>query len=202
FRAALGSGVPVLIRGVHRRLQKHWTPEALMASIDEAMMTCIECNSSKENRVTMPAKAFFEQLSPNAQPGAVYKVKDWPPDRHFKDVFRQHYRSFNQAFPDACADFVRADGAANIAACWPDTEGAPDLGPKMYAAMANRENGEGTTRLHLDVTDAANLMVWAADPSRPAARWHIFRQGDADRLREAVWASKWCAEADHPIHSQ
>ena len=72
----------------------------------------------------------------------------------------------------------------------------------MYAAMANRENEEGTTRLHLDVTDAANLMVWAADPSRPAARWHIFRQGDADALREAIWASKWCAEADHPIHSQ
>ena len=75
FRAALASGVPVQISGVHRRLQKHWTPNALMASIEDTVITCIECNSSKESRVTMPAKAFFDQLSPNAQPGAVYKVK-------------------------------------------------------------------------------------------------------------------------------
>ncbi|KAI0691547.1 hypothetical protein C8Q76DRAFT_578094, partial [Earliella scabrosa] len=127
---------------------------------------------------------------------------DWPPDRHFKDIFRHHYLAFNQAFPDSCADFVRANGVANLAACWPETEGAPDLGPKMYAAMANHEDAEGTTRLHLDVTDAANLMVWAADQSRPAARWHIFRRADAATLQDGIRAAKWCAKEDHPIHSQ
>ena len=72
----------------------------------------------------------------------------------------------------------------------------------MYTAMANRADGEGTTRLHLDVTDAANIMVWAASGDAPAATWHIFPRTDAARLKEAIRSLNWCEPDEHPIYSQ
>ena len=55
-------------------------------------------------------------------------LQDWPPDDHFKNVFHQHYAAYNQCFDGECADSIRLDGVRNMAACWPDVEGAPDLG--------------------------------------------------------------------------
>ena len=75
FTVALASGVPVLISGVHRRLQGRWTPEALTASIDKTTVSCVDCNSRKESIMKMQAKAFFDLLSSGPQPGKVYKVK-------------------------------------------------------------------------------------------------------------------------------
>jgi [histone H3]-dimethyl-L-lysine9 demethylase len=44
----------------------------------------------------------------------------------------------------------------NLASRFPHDLVAPDLGPKMYSAYASSdsESGQGTTRLHLDMTDA------------------------------------------------
>jgi lysine-specific demethylase 3 len=44
----------------------------------------------------------------------------------------------------------------NLASRFPNDLVAPDLGPKMYNAHASddTEGGEGTTKLHLDITDA------------------------------------------------
>ena len=72
----------------------------------------------------------------------------------------------------------------------------------MYTAMGNRADGQGTTRLHLDVTDAANIMVWAASGDAPAAIWHIFPRTDAAKLVEAIRTMNWCKPDEHPIHSQ
>jgi len=46
----------------------------------------------------------------------------------------------------------------NLAARFPEDLVVPDLGPKMYNAHASDDGfgGKGTTRLHLDITDA----VW------------------------------------------
>ncbi|KAI0740252.1 hypothetical protein C8Q76DRAFT_591854, partial [Earliella scabrosa] len=208
FRSTLASGVPLLITGVHRRLQGQWTPEEFTDSMNEEVVTCIDCNSDDEADTKMPAGAFFPLLS--RAPGehdVVHKIKDWPPDKHFREVFRRHYLAYNQCFPEACADFLRSDGAANLAACWPETPGAPDLGqphsgPKMYTAMGNRADWQGTTRLHLDVTDAANIMAWAASGDAPAAIWHIFPRTDAAKLVEAIRTMNWCKPDEHPIHSQ
>ncbi|KAI0706372.1 hypothetical protein C8Q76DRAFT_567593, partial [Earliella scabrosa] len=202
FKTALASAVPIVISGLHRQIQRKWTPEGLTATMENAVVTCIDCNSDDEASTTMHAKAFFALLTSSAQEGEVYKIKDWPPDQHFREVFHQHYLAYLQVLPKACADFVRPDGVSNIASCWPDTAGAPDLGPKMYTAMANRPDEAGTTRLHMDVTDAANLMVWAADGSRAAARWHIFRRGDAEQLKRAIRRARWCTPNEDPIHSQ
>jgi [histone H3]-dimethyl-L-lysine9 demethylase len=42
---------------------------------------------------------------------------------------------------------------------------APDLGPKMYNAYASDDGakGQGTTKLHLDITDAVPSPMVEAD---------------------------------------
>jgi len=68
-------------------------------------------------------------------------------------------------FPGLFEDFERAlpfprytqrKGFMNLATRFPRDLVTPDLGPKMYIAHASDDglNGQGTTRLHLDITDA------------------------------------------------
>ena len=68
--------------------------------------------------------------------------------------------------------------------------------------MGNRPDGQGTTRLHLDVTDAANIMTWTADPAQTGAIWHIFDRDHTSRIREAVRSLGLCPRDVDPIHSQ
>ena len=76
FRSTLASGVPLQITGVHRRLQGQWTPEEFTDSMNEEVVTCIDCNSDDEADTKMPAGAFFPLLS--RAPGehdVVHKIK-------------------------------------------------------------------------------------------------------------------------------
>ena len=72
----------------------------------------------------------------------------------------------------------------------------------MYAAMGNCPKTGGTTRLHLDITDAANLLVWAREPDEVAAIWHIFPRNEVDRLRQAMHELDLSRDAIDPILSQ
>ncbi|KAG6889022.1 hypothetical protein C0992_006718 [Termitomyces sp. T32_za158] len=61
-------------------------------------------------------------------------------------------------------------------------------GPKMYNAMATTQEAgsKGTTRLHMDMADALNIMTYAApapDGSQGCAAWDLFRAEDSDRIR-------------------
>ena len=68
--------------------------------------------------------------------------------------------------------------------------------------MGNHAGGRGTTRLHLDVTDAANILTWAPAPDEPGAIWHIFDRHDTTRVRQAIRALGLCSTEVDPIHSQ
>src|SRR5437764_1356498 len=88
-------------------------------------------------------------------------------------------------------------GACNLVSYLP-IEGVlkPDLGPKMYCAYPAPEyfagfEGEekGSTRLHMDVTCAINIMVYADEThkdsdksSYPGAIWDIFEPRDTQTL--------------------
>jgi [histone H3]-dimethyl-L-lysine9 demethylase len=66
--------------------------------------------------------------------------------------------------------------------------GALTKGPKMYIALAttDEENSKGSTRLHMDMADGVNIMVYSEarpDGSPGVAAWDLFRAEDADRLR-------------------
>lgn len=65
-------------------------------------------------------------------------------------------------------EYSQRDGKLNLASRLPACFVRPDLGPKMYSAYGNsgnRESGQqllSTTNLHLDVSDAVNVMVYVA----------------------------------------
>jgi lysine-specific demethylase 3 len=53
-----------------------------------------------------------------------------------------------------------------------------DAGPKTYNALASVQDNyhSGSTRLHKDLTDAVNAMLWAAEFAKDVvgcALWHI-----------------------------
>jgi|ERR1700691_1344175 hypothetical protein len=71
------------------------------------------------------------------------------------------------------------------------------IGPKMYSALRDKNN-VGSTRLHLDVTDAFNVLPFAHEHG--CAIWWTFARKDADAL--AAWLRKRYNCQGHPIHQQ
>lgn len=77
----------------------------------------------------------------------------------------------------------------------------------MYNAFASDETtgGQGSTRLHMDVADAINIMLHASpreDGTPGCAVWDLYRAEDADKLR-AFLKAKFPQEVyTDPIHSQ
>lgn len=80
-------------------------------------------------------------------------------------------------------------------------------GPKAYIAQGTKQDNDhsGSTVLHMDLTSAVNVMVWAADmaPGEPGfALWHIFSATSSNCLREFLVSDVGYAGVDDPIHSQ
>jgi [histone H3]-dimethyl-L-lysine9 demethylase len=80
-------------------------------------------------------------------------------------------------------------------------------GPKMYNAQATHlgDGSHGTTRLHMDIADAVNIMAHACcTPSGGPgyATWDIFRAEDADALRSFLRAQFKVPSDVDPIHRQ
>lgn len=71
-------------------------------------------------------------------------------------------------------DYTRREGKLNLASRLPNCFVRPDLGPKMYNAYGSAlYPTKGTTNLHLDISDAANVMVYVGIPSDGNADEHI-----------------------------
>jgi hypothetical protein len=60
--------------------------------------------------------------------------KDWPPSTDFRTVFPELYEDFSNAVP--IPNYVRRDGALNIASHFPSNAIAPDLG-KSSSSVTN-----------------------------------------------------------------
>lgn len=81
-------------------------------------------------------------------------------------------------------------------------------GPKLYSALESLldDKHHGSTRLHLDLADAVNIMTYAglaANGLPGYATWHIFKADDVEKLRE--YLSTKHAEGDilgDLIHNQ
>lgn len=77
----------------------------------------------------------------------------------------------------------------------------------MYNAMASYESqgSKGSTRLHLDMADAVNVMLHASetpDHKPGSAAWDLFKAEDTAKLRKFL-RRKFKGQYQHdPIHSQ
>lgn len=76
----------------------------------------------------------------------------------------------------------------------------------MYNAFASSElkGGKGSTRLHMDMADAVNIMLYASlrpDGGPGSAVWDIFPATDAEKIRNFLNA-RFPGFVTDPIHSQ
>ena len=76
-------------------------------------------------------------------------------------------------------------------------------GPKIYMALASKQvdGYSGSTRLHCDLCDAINLMVYSTPPEGTAL-WHIFKVCDVGIIRAYIRDVFNHPQHDDPIHSQ
>ncbi len=71
----------------------------------------------------------------------------------------------------------------------------------MYSSTGDVD-GVGSTKLHLDVSSAVNILVHTSGEGLPGARWHIFLAADTAKLRAYLRAKSVCSAEEDPIHAQ
>lgn len=208
-------GQPVLVSDVSSVLDKDlWTPESFSRDFGDTRVDLVNCASGLVVP-NQPARKFWDGFELAAkrlrdERGApmVLKLKDWPPGEDFAELLPTRFEDLMRALP--LGEYTSRNGKLNLAARLPECFVRPDLGPKMYTAYGG---AGGTTNLHLDVSDAVNVMVHASAPADaperareaaraaeeagvdvlsrrrarvkpPAALWHIYAAKDADKIRD------------------
>ncbi|KAI0363568.1 Clavaminate synthase-like protein [Pilatotrama ljubarskyi] len=203
FRRVWERGLPLVVTGILPKFHIQWTPEYFSSKYGTQSCLILECQTEQNKRVTVAE--FFSLFGKYEGRRDCWKLKDWPPSTDFKTAFPELYDDFSRATP--VPNYVRRDGVLNIASHFPSNTIAPDLGPKMYNAMASFESqgSKGSTRLHMDMADAINIMTYASltPDGRPGcAAWDIFRAEDTSKLRKFL-RKKFKGQYQHdPIHSQ
>ncbi|KAJ1023199.1 hypothetical protein NDA16_003352 [Ustilago loliicola] len=218
FRREWAHGEPLLVRNVTTPMQHTWDPKQLIDRYGEESCAIVRSDTDPPIVKEVYVGEFFTTFGKDRQtkeqvlgPGS-WKLKDWPPSAEFKAEFPELYQDFNRAVP--APEYTTREGVLNLASCYPTGVIQPDLGPKMYNAWPASEGkgGNGTTRLHMDIADAVNIMLYAASPTgqdvpeehQPGvAAWDIFRAEDADTLR--IFLREEHAKLnfkDDPIHIQ
>ncbi|KAI0057527.1 hypothetical protein BV25DRAFT_1778221, partial [Artomyces pyxidatus] len=202
FAQLWNRGEPVVVTDTRRVFQGNWTPDYFIKTFGSDAVHLVDCETEKEKRVTVAD--FFRGFDSHREDQTIYKLKDWPPTKNFEDKFRTLYKAFEAGSP--FRDFTCSNGIFNLTAHFPNCEVSPDLGPKLYCAFGTLQDDKhnGSTRLHLDVTDAFNLMLYAADTPTGdpgGALWHIFAGEDSEKLRSFITGQSSPCLGD-PIHNQ
>ncbi|KAI0301852.1 hypothetical protein B0F90DRAFT_1809951 [Multifurca ochricompacta] len=176
FRRVWSQGAPLIVTGLAEKFGNRWRPEHFRDKHGSQTCSVVECQTDASKRMTV--SDFFGYFGKYEGRTEHWKLKDWP----LPDLFEE----FQKGVP--MPNYCRRDGVLNIASHFPSNTVMPDLGPKMYIALAttDEEGSKGSTRLHMDMADGVNIMVHAeaqTDGSPGVAAWDLFRAGDADRLR-------------------
>ncbi|SOV02915.1 uncharacterized protein UDID_13435 [Ustilago sp. UG-2017a] len=218
FRREWAHGEPLLVRNVIKPMQHTWDPKELIDRYGEESCHVVRSDTDPPVVNEVSVGEFFSTFGKDRETkqqvlgSGSWKLKDWPPSAEFKAEFPELYEDFNRAVP--APEYTTREGVLNLGSCYPTGVIQPDLGPKMYNAWPASEGqgGNGTTRLHMDIADAVNIMLYASLPNgddvpeqhQPGvAAWDIFRAEDADTLR--TFLREEYAKLnfkDDPIHIQ
>ncbi|KAH9907650.1 uncharacterized protein BXZ73DRAFT_60386 [Epithele typhae] len=192
----------VVVRGIDRTLQGAWTPAFLMKRFGRERVKPIYCGTDIEAEGEYTLADFLSAFEGGDSCDAL-KLKDWPPQDLFRQKFPDYHDSFIEAIPVPTRDVAALNGVKNLAAHFDRSGCPPDLGPKMYVAYGNPHSSHGTTKLHLDFTDAVNLMTFCPDPSQVGAVWHASPPESQPHIRHhlrTMYPTEY--ERTDPIHSQ
>ncbi|KAK0485497.1 hypothetical protein EDD18DRAFT_1293050 [Armillaria luteobubalina] len=198
----LTNGQPLLINDIQAKLKISWSPEYFIQHHGSEECRIEECQTGVSKPATV--RQYFQDFGRYKHRKECWKLKDWPPSSAFWTVFPELYEDFCQAVP--MPNYIRPDGVMNLSSHFPPETVSPDLGPKMYNAMASnqRRGSNGSTRLHMDIADAINVMTHSCDGpdgSPGCAAWDLYRREDNDAIRKFL-KQKFQFEGQDPIHSQ
>ncbi|XP_040849511.1 lysine-specific demethylase 3A [Ochotona curzoniae] len=193
FRECWKQGQPVMVSGVHHKLNTElWKPESFRKEFGEQEVDLVNCRT---NEIITGATVGdfwdgFEDVPnrlKNEKEPMVLKLKDWPPGEDFRDMMPSRFDDLMANIP--LPEYTRRDGKLNLASRLPNYFVRPDLGPKMYNAyglITPEDRKYGTTNLHLDVSDAANVMVYVGIPKGQCEQEEevlkTIQDGDSDEL--------------------
>ncbi|KAK4684539.1 hypothetical protein P7C73_g5636, partial [Tremellales sp. Uapishka_1] len=206
FDVMWNRGEPIIVDDLAKRFKLDWTPEMMIERFGQETCYVMDCQTS-DTKISLIEQFFGQFLETEARGKAVLKVVDWPATHDFQSAYPEVYNDFCDSLP--VPDYTRRDGVLNLYSHFPPGETRPDIGPKMYNAFEAIENtgGFGTTRLHMDIADAFNVMLYASpclDGQPGCAVWDLFRAEDADTIRKFL-KSKFDGgplKFTDPIHSQ
>ncbi|XP_068131416.1 lysine-specific demethylase 3A [Hyperolius riggenbachi] len=194
FRECWKQGQPVMVSGVHHQLNNElWRPESFRDEFGEQEADLVNCRTN--DIITGASVGDFwdgfehisRRLKNDAGEAMVLKLKDWPPGEDFRDMMPSRFEDLMNNIP--LPEYTRREGKLNLASRLPSYFVVPDLGPKMYNAyglITPEDRKFGTTNLHLDVSDAANVMVYVGIPKDGGDQeqevMRTVQDGDADEL--------------------
>lgn len=159
-------GEPVVVSGMQERLKLCWTPMKLIEHFGEQLVEIVFVHSGKSEGFKS-LRSFLEGFGKPPADGQLRKLKDWPPNKDFAELLPDHFADLMQALPYPA--YTHRDGSLNLVSALPLYALPPDLGPKCYFAMGSLDGDAprlGTTNLHMDMSDAVNVLVYVEDALR------------------------------------
>lgn len=163
-------GQPVIVSDVAKLLDMSlWHPDSFARDFGDEKNDLINCMTG--NLVpNQPMRKFWEgfehfskRLKDERGNPMLLKLKDWPPGEDFAELLPSRFADLMKVLP--LSEYTHRNGRLNLASRLPDCFVRPDLGPKMYNAYGSALHpNKGTTNLHLDISDAVNVMVYVGIP--------------------------------------
>ncbi|CAG0914585.1 unnamed protein product [Notodromas monacha] len=166
FQEEWQRGQPVMVTGVLKFMKEDmWTPHSFNKEFGTQHVDLINSitgdvwNNQFMNVFWDGFMDYRKRPVDSANKPMQLKLKDWPPGEDFKSALPAWYDDVMAAFP--LGDYTNRVGKLNMAHYLPNLFLPPDLGPKMYVAYGSALLPTiSSTNLHLDVSDAANVMVY------------------------------------------
>ncbi len=160
-------------------IERLWSPKSFSEEFGHIKHDII---NTKSNKVIprVPLKKFWcgfeapneRMLDKVTNMPMLLKLKDWPPDNDFAAYLPERFDDLMRCIP--LRDYTLRQGKLNLASSMPNHFVRPDLGPKMYIAYGNALHPDtGTTNLHIDMSDACNVMVYVGIPGDGLRQEHL-----------------------------
>lgn len=170
FQGQWKLGQPVIVSDVIKNMNADlWTPQSFSKDFGEEANDLINCLTGGLVP-NQPMKRFWDGFDfinkrikdEHGQP-MLLKLKDWPPGEDFAVTLPAWFNDLMKALP--LGEYTKRQGKFNLTSHLPECFVKPDLGPKMYNAYGSAlYPTKGTTNLHLDISDAVNVMVYVSTP--------------------------------------
>lgn len=170
FQEQWKRGQPVIVADVGKKLDSSlWSPESFLRDFGDVKIDLLNCQCGTVVQ-NQPMKKFWEgfdsiskRMKDEDAETMVLKLKDWPPNEEFSDLLPARYQDLMKCLP--LNQYTNRDGIFNMASRLPDCFVRPDLGPRMYNAYGfTSSSGKGSTNLHLDISDAVNVLAYVGVP--------------------------------------